>query len=85
MGCTSAHICYVAQGRADAAIIANESFQGLAAARVIIEAAGGKIYKMDGSEFFLNDYLDGGQINEHLLVTTPGICDHVRATLKRTN
>ncbi len=85
MGCTTAHICYVAQGRADAAIIANESFQGLAAARVIIEAAGGKIYKMDGSEFFLNEYLDGGRISEHLLVTTPGICNQVLNTLKRTN
>ncbi len=84
MGCTTAHICYVAQGRADAAIIANESFQGLAAARVIIEAAGGKIYKMNGTEFFLNDYLDGGQINEHLLVTTPGICNQVLNTLQRT-
>ncbi len=83
MGCTTAHICYVAQGRADAAIIANESFQGLAAARVIIESAGGKIYKMDGTEFFLNDYLDGGQIREHLLITTPGICDEVLSTLKR--
>ena len=39
LGCASAHICYVAMGRADAAVIANESFQGLAAARVILEAA----------------------------------------------
>ncbi|UCF90985.1 MAG: hypothetical protein JSW39_22290, partial [Desulfobacterales bacterium] len=59
LGCSSAHICYVAMGRADAALIANESFQGLAAARVIIEAAGGKICKIDGSEFFLNEFLDG--------------------------
>lgn len=85
MGCTTAHICYVAQGRADAAIIANESYQGLAAARVIIEAAGGKIYKMDGTEFFLNEYLDGGRISEHLLVTTPGICNQVLNTLEKIN
>jgi len=83
MGCTTAHICYVAQGRADAAIIANESYQGLAAARVIIEAAGGKIYKMDGTEFHLNEYLDGGPISEHLLVTTPGICRQVLNTLEK--
>ena len=83
MGCTTAHICYVAQGRADAAIIANESYQGLAAARVIIESAGGKIYKMDGTEFFLNEYLDGGRISEHLLVTTPGIINQVLKTLKK--
>jgi len=69
LGCTAAHICYVAMGRADAAVIANESFRDLAAARVIIEAAGGKFFKMDGSEFFLNDHLDGQKIGEPLLVT----------------
>jgi len=71
LGCASAHICYVAMGRADAAIIANESFQGLAAARMIIEAAGGKIFKMDGSEFFLNEHLDGQKIEDHLLFASP--------------
>jgi myo-inositol-1(or 4)-monophosphatase len=68
LGCTGAHICYVARGRADAVVIANESYQGLAAARVIIEAAGGKIYKMDGTEVFLNEYLDGQKIDGDLLV-----------------
>ena len=69
-GCTSAHMCYVAAGRAEAAIIARETFQDLAAARVIIEAAGLKIYKMDGSGFFLNEYLNGKKIEEHLLVVS---------------
>ena len=71
LGCTAAHICYVAKGRADAAVIANESYQDLAATRVIIEAAGGKISKMDGSDFHLNEYIDGGRIPEHLLVVSP--------------
>ncbi len=71
LGCTAAHICYVAMGRSDAAVIANESFQDLAAARVIIESAGGKFFKLDGSELFVNDYLDGRKIDEPLLVTTP--------------
>jgi myo-inositol-1(or 4)-monophosphatase len=71
LGCTSAHICYVAMGRADAALIANESFQGLAAARVILEAAGGKFAKRDGNEFNLNEYLDGRKIDDHLLVAAP--------------
>jgi len=70
LGCTAAHICYVAKGRADAAIIANESYQDLAATRVIIESAGGKICKMDGSRFHLSDYIEGGRINEHLLVAS---------------
>lgn len=70
LGCTGAHICYVAMGRADAAVISNESFQDLAAARVIIESAGGKFFKMDGTEFFLNDHLDGQKIGEPLIVTS---------------
>ncbi|MFH1349734.1 MAG: inositol monophosphatase family protein [Pseudomonadota bacterium] len=82
MGSTAAHICYVAMGRAEAAVIANESFRGLAAARVIIEAAEGKIYKMDGSEFFLNEYLDGQRIDDRLLVAAPSIFPQVRDYLK---
>jgi len=84
LGCTTAHICYVATGRADAAIIANESYKGLAAARVIIEAAGGKIFKMDGKGFFLNEYLNGQKIDDHLLVVSPSIFNSVRASLKQT-
>lgn len=83
LGCASAHICYVAMGRADAAIIANESFQGLAAARVIVEAAGGKICKIDGSEFHLNEYLDGQRISEHLLVASQENLSQVRGFLKK--
>jgi len=71
LGCTSAHVCYVAMGRADAAIMANESFKGLAAARVLIESSGGKILKPDGSDFHLNEYLDGEKIDDHLLVVAP--------------
>ncbi len=82
LGCATAHICYVAMGRADAAIITNESYQGLAAARTIIESAGGKIFKMDGSGFFLNEYLNGQKIDEHLLVVAPENFSPVLKTLK---
>ena len=82
LGCTSAHICYVAMGRADAAIIANESFQDLAAARVIIESAGGKICKIDGCDFYLNDFLNGQKIEGHLIISsvekTPQIRDAIQ-------
>jgi myo-inositol-1(or 4)-monophosphatase len=71
LGCTAAHICYVAMGRADAAVIANESYQDLAATRVIIESAGGRISRMDGTGFHLNEFLDGGRIAEHLMVASP--------------
>ena len=74
LGCTVAHICYVASGRAEAAVIGRETYQDLATARIIIEAAGGKIYKMDGSDFFLNEYLNGERIDEHLIAVAPNIC-----------
>ena len=85
LGCTAAHVCYVAMGRAEAALIANESYQDLAAVRVIIEAAGGKIYTMDGKEFFLNEDLDGQRIDDHLLVVTPHIHSQVRNDLKENS
>jgi len=80
-GCTGAHLCYVAMGRAEAALISKESFQDLAAVRVIVEAAGGKLYRMDGSEFFLNEYMDGQRIDEALLVTSPDAFSQVRGYL----
>ena len=82
LGCTTAHLCYVAMGRAEAALIFNEAYQDLAAARVVVEASGGKFYKMDGSELFLNEYLDGRKIDEPLLVTAPAFYSEVRETLK---
>jgi len=84
LGCTGAHICYVAMGRAEAAIIANESFKDLAAAGIILEAAGGKICKIDGGDFFLNEHLDGQKINDHLLIMAPDIYSQVRNCLHET-
>jgi myo-inositol-1(or 4)-monophosphatase len=82
LGCTSAHLCYVAMGRAEAAIIAHESYQDLAAARVITETAGAKIFKMDGSEFSLDDYLDGNRIDDHLLVVGADMCSQILGYLQ---
>ena len=84
-GCTGTHMCYVATGRAEAAVIANESYQDLAATCIIIEAAGGKIYKMDGNEFSLNEFLDGQRIDDHLLVASPDIYSQVRDYLEEAS
>lgn len=83
-GCTAAHVCYVASGRAEAALLAHESYKDLAAATVIMEAAGGKIYKLDGTEFFLGDYVDGRRIEDHLLAVAPDKYDEVRGFLEGT-
>lgn len=82
LGCTGAHLCYVAMGRAEAAIISNETYQGLAACAMIVEAAGGSIYKMDGRPFDLNDHLEGQRIMEPLLVATRETCDQIRSCLR---
>jgi myo-inositol-1(or 4)-monophosphatase len=85
LGCASAHICYVAMGRADGVVIANESFQGLAAARVVIEAAGGKLCNFDGCDFHLNEYLEGQRIDDHLLAATPGNFSQIMSCLKHVS
>ena len=84
LGCTCAHICYVATGRAEAAVIAHETYRDLAATRVILEAAGGKIYRLDGGEFSLDDYLDGQRIDDHLLVVAPRTYSEVRNYLQES-
>lgn len=83
LGCTAAHICYAAMGRADAVLLANESYQDLAAAQIILQAAGGTICKMDGSDFHLSEYLDGQKINDHLLVSSSDTHSTIRSCLKR--
>ena len=82
LGCTSAHICFVAMGRAEAAVIASESYRDLAAARVIIEAAGGKLLKMEGGELFLNEYLDGRVIETHMLAVSPESFSEIRQCIQ---
>ncbi len=69
MGSTGAHACYVAMGRADGALVTNESIKDLAAVRVIVEAAGGRLFTASGDDFHLNEYLNGGRIQEHVLIS----------------
>jgi myo-inositol-1(or 4)-monophosphatase len=82
LGCTAAHLCYVAAGWAEAAVIANESYQELAAASIIVNAAGGKIHKIDGGEFFLADYIHGDKEAEQLIASPPAILPQVRKHLQ---
>ncbi len=81
-GCTAAHLCYVAGGQAEAAVFAHETFQDLAAARVIVEASGAKIYRVNGEGFFLNAHMDGEKIDEHLLAATPEFSERIRDCLE---
>jgi len=82
LGSTAAHICYVARGRAEAALLAHVSYQDLAAAQIILNAAGGKICKLDGTEFHLSEYLSGQRIEERLLAAPQGAHSAIRMYLQ---
>jgi myo-inositol-1(or 4)-monophosphatase len=84
LGCTAAHICYVALGRAEAALMGHVSYQDLAAAQIILEAAGGEIRKVDGDKFQLNEHLDGGRIEDHLMAARKGKHEELRHYLKES-
>ncbi len=71
LGSTAAHICYVARGEAEGALLTNVSYQDLAAAQIILTAAGGKIFRMDGKDFHLGEYLHGHKIDEYLIAASP--------------
>lgn len=83
LGCTAAHICYVARGRAEAALLAHVSYQDLAAAQIILKAAGGEIRKLDGTEFHLADYLNGQRIEDHLIAAPQGAHASVQMYLQK--
>jgi len=72
LGCTGAHLSYVASGRAEAALLANISYRDLAASQIILKAAGGEIRKLDGSKFYLNEYMEGQRIEDYLLAVPEG-------------
>jgi len=82
LGSTAAHICYVARGRAEGALLANVSYQDLAAAQIILSAAGGKICTLDGRDFHLSDYLSGQRIEEHLIAAAEGAHPSIRMYLQ---
>jgi myo-inositol-1(or 4)-monophosphatase len=67
LGSTAAHICYVAGGKAEGALLTNVSYQDLAAAQIILKAAGGRIYRMDGEDFHLGEFHHGYKIDQHLI------------------
>ncbi len=49
---------------------------------MIVEAAGARFSKVDGSEFYLNEYLDGQKIDDHLLVSASDNLEQVRKCLQ---
>jgi myo-inositol-1(or 4)-monophosphatase len=83
LGCTAAHICYVARGRAEGALLAHVSYQDLAAAQIILKAAGGEIRTLDGAEFQLADYLTGQKIEDHLIAAPLGAHSSIQMYLQK--
>ncbi|MFP5212207.1 MAG: inositol monophosphatase family protein [Acidobacteriota bacterium] len=84
LGSTAAHICYVARGRAEGALLAHVSYQDLAAAQIILNASGGSICRLDGTEFHLSDYLGGQRIEDHLIAAPRGAHSSLRMYLRES-
>jgi myo-inositol-1(or 4)-monophosphatase len=72
MGCTAAHLGYVASSRAEAALLKYVHIWDLAAGLILLEAAGGEIRYLDGGTFHLNDYLDSQKVDKPLLAAPAG-------------
>jgi myo-inositol-1(or 4)-monophosphatase len=85
LGCAGAHICYVAQGRADGAVIHNVAFKDMVAPLLILESAGGGVEYFEGGKFYINEYSDGRRVKDFLLVAPKGFHAQLREYLKRTN
>lgn len=83
LGCTAAHLCYVAAGRAEGALLSNVSYQDLAAAQIILNAAGGEIRKVNGDKFHLNEYMEAKRIDQHILAAPPAAHQMVKLYLER--
>ncbi len=85
LGCTGAHVCYVAKGRADGAVLHNVAFRDLLAPFIILQAADGSFEYVEGGRFNINDFLDGKRVKEFLLATRKGEHEQLRNYLKRTD
>jgi myo-inositol-1(or 4)-monophosphatase len=72
LGCTAAHLAYIASSRAEAALLNYVHIWDLAAGLILLEAAGGEIRYLDGGAFHLNDYLDSQKIAKPLLAAPAG-------------
>ncbi len=72
LGCTAAHLGYVASSRAEAALLKYVHIWDLAAGLILLEAAGGEIRYLDGGKFHLNDYLDSQKVDKPLLAAPAG-------------
>ena len=72
LGCTAAHISYVAMGRAEGALMRSVSYQDLAAAQIILQASGGSIRFLDGKPFHLNEYFESRRVEGTLLAAPDG-------------
>ncbi len=72
LGCTAAHLGYVASSRAEAALLKYVHIWDIAAGMILLEAAGGEIRYLDGGKFHLNDYLDSQKVDKPLLAAPAG-------------
>ncbi|MEJ5347349.1 MAG: inositol monophosphatase family protein [Desulfosoma sp.] len=82
LGCTAAHISYVAMGRAEGALLRSVSYQDLAAAQIILQAAGGNLQFLDGRPLHLNEYFEARRVDGPLLAAPDGAHAMIRGYLQ---
>lgn len=82
LGCTAAHVCYVAMGRAEGAVMRSVSYQDLAAAQIILQASGGSLQFLDGRPFHLNEYFEARRVEGLLLAAPEGAHPLIRGYVR---
>jgi myo-inositol-1(or 4)-monophosphatase len=70
-GTGAEHLCYLATGQADAAILFGSYLWDIAAGVAMIEAVGCEYAQLNGDPFSPCDYIDGSRITQSILYASP--------------
>jgi myo-inositol-1(or 4)-monophosphatase len=79
MGSAAAHLCYVARGNAMAVFLDRPAIWDLAAGAAILQAAGGTLAYLDGTEVLTGNLLREGPSLKPMVGAHPSIIDRLRA------
>lgn len=77
LGSSVAHLCFVARGNATAALLHNPGIWDIAAGAAILQAAGGTLRHLDGSEVDLEALLEQGTSQKPVLAAHPSLIERL--------
>lgn len=81
-GSTAAHLCYVAAGRVDAAVVAGVKIWDIFSGWMLLKAVGGGLYRIDGTPLDLPGMLSREATTPALLAAHPESLRPVLATVR---